>query len=105
MMQLFKRLPSVSTKELVAKLKQDIVLIDVRTAEEYRMGHIAEAQNVPLDQIGSYKQHRQEEIYVICQSGIRSKQAVHRLKRNGYQAVNVRGGMQQWHGSVTRGGK
>lgn len=104
MFGLFESLPSISTNELASKLGNKLTLIDVRTPEEYRSGHIAIAKNIPLDRIGSYKQKNTEDIYVICQSGMRSKQAARILKKNGYNVINVRGGMNQWSGK-TRGGK
>ena len=51
---LFKKVDSISTIELEQKLKQNIQLIDVRTPGEFRRGHIKNAINVPLNEIGSY---------------------------------------------------
>ncbi|HJE15408.1 MAG TPA: rhodanese-like domain-containing protein [Lapidilactobacillus dextrinicus] len=104
MFGLFNRIPSISTKELKSKLNPKIVLLDVRTPAEYRSGHIAEARNLPLNRISTYHRPTTEPIYLICQSGARSKQAARLLTRQGYQVINVRGGMNQWSGPV-RGGK
>lgn len=41
---------------------------------------------------------------MICQSGMRSRQAAKILTKKGYQVTNVRGGMNQWTGK-TVGGK
>ena len=103
MFSIFQKNPSISTSELSKCLANGIKLIDVRTAQEYRGGHIAQAKNVPLDRIERY-QGKAKEVYVICQSGMRSKQAVQILQKKGYEAINVRGGMNQWTGNV-RGGK
>ena len=104
MFGLFQSIQSVSTKELETKLTDNITLLDVRTPAEYRSGHISKAKNVPADKIASYSGNKDQPVYVICQSGMRSKRAAKALKSNGYKPINVRGGMSQWSGSV-RGGK
>lgn len=103
MFSLFKKNSTISTNELADKLGKSITLLDVRTPQEYRGGHITKAVNVPLDKIDRY-QGKEKEVYVICQSGMRSKQAVKILKQKGYEATNVQGGMNRWNGP-TRGGK
>ena len=103
MFKLFKRNPAITTKELENDHSQK-VLLDVRTPAEYRSGHITGAKNVPLDKIGTYAGPKEQPLYVICQSGMRSKKAAAILKGKGYTAINVRGGMNQWTGK-TRGGK
>ena len=102
MFGLFNKIPSISTKELEEKLKEKIVLLDVRTSSEFQGGHIAQAVNRPLDKINTYR-GKEEEVFVICQSGMRSRKAAKSLKNKGYQVVNVRGGMSAWTGSVRRG--
>ena len=103
MFSLFKKNSTISTNELTDKLGKSITLLDVRTPQEYRGGHITKAVNVSLDKIDHY-QGKEKEVYVICQSGMRSKQAVKILKQKGYEATNVQGGMNRWNGP-TRGGK
>ncbi len=39
-------------------------------------------------------------VYVICQSGARSKLAAKKLKHQGYNAINVQGGMNTWRGKI-----
>lgn len=103
MFSLFQRGSTISTSELSDKIKHPITLLDVRTPEEYHGGHIAKAVNVPLNTVNRY-QGKEKEVYVICQSGMRSKQAAKLLKQKGYEAINVQGGMNRWQGP-TRGGK
>lgn len=100
----FSSIPSISTEELARKTDKSFILLDVRTPPEYRSGHIKNAKNIPVNKIESYEQDKNEEIYVICQSGVRSKQASRILKKKGYKVINVRGGMSRWNGP-TRGGK
>jgi len=73
--------------------------IDVRTAEEYAGGHAARAVNVPLDTISSKLDtlEKNEPVYVICQTGNRSKKAAGILKEAGFNNVlNVSGGTVAW---------
>lgn len=103
-MMLFQTMQSITIAELKGKLTSSIQLIDVRTPNEYRGGHIRQAKNVPLQRITSFKGDQDKPVYVICQSGMRSKQATKELNKMGYQAINVRGGMNQWL-DKTIGGK
>ncbi|MGX7195999.1 rhodanese-like domain-containing protein [Enterococcus olivae] len=100
---IFNSVPSVSTAELSQRLSENISILDVRTPSEYRSGHLPTAKNVPLSKISSYSL-KEKQVYVICQSGMRSRQAAKQLKKKGYEAINVRGGMNQWTGKI-RGGK
>ncbi|BCA86882.1 sulfurtransferase [Enterococcus saigonensis] len=104
MFSFFSMVKSITIRELATKLNDNILLLDVRTPAEYRQGHIIKAKNVPLNKIAAYKEKGDKAIYVICQSGMRSKQAAQQLKRKGYNVINVKGGMNQWSGKV-KGGK
>lgn len=81
------------------------VLLDVRTAEEYRNGHIDGSINLPLDrihQIENIIKDKSTPLYVYCYSGSRSGQAVSCLKRIGYtNAANI-GGINSYHGKVVK---
>ncbi len=100
MFHLFTKIDSISTSELEQKLKEKIQLLDVRTPSEYRRGHIKGAKNVPLNEIAGYTPATNETLYVICHSGVRSKMAAKKLKKKGYDVVNVQGGMSAWTGKV-----
>lgn len=100
MFYLFTKIDSISTSELEAKLKEPIQLLDVRTPTEFRKGHIKNAKNIPLTEIGSYTPATKETLYVICHSGVRSKMAAKKLKKKGYDVINVRGGMIAWTGET-----
>ena len=100
MFYLFTKIDSISTSELEAKLKEPIQLLDVRTPTEFRKGHIKNAKKIPLTEIGSYTPATKETLYVICHSGVRSKMAAKKLKKKGYDVINVRGGMIAWTGET-----
>lgn len=104
MFGLFNRSASISADQLKVDRNSQTKIIDVRMPGEYRAGHIPGAENVPLNKIEGYTGNNNEKVYVICQSGMRSKRAASILKKKGYDVVNIRGGMSQWNGPV-RGGK
>jgi rhodanese-related sulfurtransferase len=73
--------------------------IDVRTAEEFAAGHADRARNIPLDQLKTNldKLEKNEPVYLICQSGRRSREAAEILVANGFsQAINITGGTNAW---------
>lgn len=103
MFKLFNTIPSISTMELESKLKEKINIVDVRTSIEFITGHIKGAKNFPLNEIDNFNKNFNEEIYVICQSGMRSKTATKKLLKKGYKAINVKGGMNAWKGEKIKG--
>ena len=81
------------------------VLLDVRTPEEYRSGHIPGSKNIPLqaiDKVASVAENKDTALYVYCQSGARSRQAAGMLKQMGYRNVNNIGGIAAYAGKVER---
>lgn len=79
------------------------ILLDVRTPEEYRGGHVPGSKNLPLQQIDRIKSvavNKEAPLFVYCQSGARSRQAVSLLQRMGYVNVNNIGGMSAYQGEV-----
>ena len=100
MFHFFTKVESISTAELEKRLKTNIKLLDVRTPAEYNGGHIEGAQNIPLGQIGHYSQSKEEKLYVICHSGVRSRLAAAKLRKKGYDVVNISGGMRTWTGKI-----
>ncbi|WP_213016847.1 rhodanese-like domain-containing protein [Desemzia sp. RIT 804] len=79
------------------QLSQKPQIIDVRETHEFRNGHIPGAKNVPLKKVNQYTPN--SKTYVICQSGMRSKKATKMLLKQGYDVINVRGGMLSWSGT------
>ena len=81
------------------------ILLDVRTSEEYRGGHIPGSKNVPLqtiDKVASVAENKDTVLYVYCQSGARSRQATSMLQGMGYTNVNNIGGIAAYSGKVAR---
>jgi|ERR1035437_1405423 rhodanese-related sulfurtransferase len=73
--------------------------VDVRTPAEFAGGHAYRAINIPLDTLPTSldKLEKNEPIYVICQTGVRSKKAADLLVQAGFkQAISVAGGTTRW---------
>ena len=81
------------------------VLLDVRTPDEYRQGHIPGSKNVPLQSISKVAgmiDNKSTHIFVHCLSGARSRQAAAILKQMGYTNVKNIGGISAYAGKVER---
>ncbi len=106
-MGLFNFFRSTDINAGVAEYKttDGAVLLDVRTAEEYRAGYIDGSVNVPLDKISSIEntvKDKSTPLYVHCCSGSRSGQAVAYLKQMGYINAKNIGGISSYRGKVIR---
>ena len=75
------------------------IWIDVRTAREYKSGHIEDAINIPYKEIGreieSVTKNKSEKIYLYCESGGRSGIAKKILDKMGYVNVINAGGYEE----------
>ena len=93
-------LKSVKAEEFNTILMEHAVeLIDVRTVKEFQRKHLKEAKHIPLGELTNRVAEVDLEttVYVICQSGIRSKKAIIKMQElfPGKDFVNVSGGMNQ----------
>ena len=89
----------------VAQFQQasNAMLVDVRTPEEYRDGHIPGSINVPLQQIEDIDLEVSDmstPLFVYCRSGARSRQATAMLQEKGYAEVHNIGGILNYKGKV-----
>lgn len=82
----------------VSTLPDDAVLIDVREKDEWDAGHAPGAVHSPLADLPTSLGNvpHGEDVHVICRSGGRSARAVELLRKEGFDAINVDGGMQAW---------
>ena len=79
------------------------ILLDVRTNMEWNNGSIPGAVHIPLDSLRENLKEidREKEIYVHCQSGLRSYLACRILSQNGFTCYNLSGGYRLY--SLIRG--
>ncbi len=80
------------SKAELEKLAKQGQLIDVRTEEEYALGHINGSILHPVDEIESFNKEKNKTYYVICRSGNRSANASKYLAKQGYNVINLDGG-------------
>ena len=99
--------PSASYEQISAQQAKDLmdtddslVILDVRTQQEYDQVHIPGAVLLPLDQVEERAQtvlpNKDQLILVYCRSGNRSKQASELLAAQGYVNVKEFGGINDW---------
>lgn len=99
------KITSVSTETFEQKIAlPGIQLVDVRTPEEYNSGHIAGAVNIDVNSPDFMSEATQElkkdkPVYVYCRSGKRSKKAGNQLSDEGYEVVDLNGGITDWKNS------
>lgn len=75
--------------------KGSLSVLDVREVEEFETLHLEGAQNLPLSQLADTYDQLDKDLlhYVICKSGMRSAHACQFLAEQGYDVINVQGGM------------
>ena len=101
----FVKTPDINRGIADCRNTEGAVLLDVRTPQEYREGHIPGSKNVPLqtiDKISSVADNENIPLFVYCHSGARSRQAVAMLQHMGYTNVRNIGGIAAYSGKVER---
>lgn len=93
--------PEVAIAEVPATFGDAVVLLDVREDDEWQRGHAPGAQHIPMGDVPARMAEidTDAELYVICHSGGRSQRVAQYLARNGYEPVNITGGMLAWAGA------
>ena len=86
---------SQPAKEVMQKLSSgDFPIFDVRKESEFRVGHVPNAQNTPLDTLNEHlSEFPEEDFYIHCAGGYRSIIASSILKSRGiHNLINIEGG-------------
>ena len=100
----YRQISQEEAAELMAS-GEDLVILDVRTPEEFAQGHIPGALNIPNETIGTEPiqalPRKDQTILVYCRSGNRSRQASQKLADQGYTQVLEFGGINSWTGPVS----
>jgi rhodanese-related sulfurtransferase/predicted transcriptional regulator len=92
---------AISREELVKRLRgNDVVLVDVRPAEEFDAGHIDGAVSIPLDELDERLAElpADSEIVAYCRGTLcaYAHEAVRRLRAEGRSARRLEGGWPEW---------
>lgn len=93
-----KKMDMEDLHKLISEEKNldNVLIVDVRTPEEYKEGHIKYAVNYPLDEITNDTSNKDKQIIVYCRSGRRSAQSAKILVDNGFTNVYDAGGVNSY---------
>jgi rhodanese-related sulfurtransferase len=80
---------------------QSAMLLDVREDDEWQRGHAEGALHIPMGDVPARMAEIDTDaaLFVVCHAGGRSQRVAHYLARNGYEPINVAGGMLAWAGA------
>jgi rhodanese-related sulfurtransferase len=96
--QAIKSVEVNSIDKLIGKIK----LIDIREPYEYTEGSIKTANNIPMGDLLTEPEKymiKKSTYYLLCRSGSRSAKTTRSLSKQGYDVINVSGGMMYYNGS------
>jgi rhodanese-related sulfurtransferase len=94
-------LVAVDPTEAVGLINGDAVVVDLRGADSFALGHIVNARNIPIDELDAGQERlasfKSKPILTVCQSGVTSTKAVAKLRKSGFESVyGIKGGMAAW---------
>jgi rhodanese-related sulfurtransferase len=91
------QIPTVAVTGVPDPLPPGLAVLDVREPVEWAHGHIEGAVHIPLmDLPARLAEVPADQTLVVCRVGARSAQAVAYLRQQGYDVVNLDGGMLDW---------
>jgi rhodanese-related sulfurtransferase len=91
--------PSMATR--LMNNHSDALILDIRTAADYKSGHIKGAKNIPLSDFATSVEDltgdKSKPVLVYCNSGNTVTRAIKLLKKAGFETVNnLEGGIAAW---------
>lgn len=95
------QIPALSVAEFDGP-NDDVVLLDVREADEWAAGHVDGAVHIPMFELpnrladDSQVLDRDRRVVVMCKVGARSAQVTAWLNQQGFDAINLDGGLYAW---------
>ena len=99
---------SITMDEAATMMAQETnyIILDVRRPDEFAVGHIPNAINVPNETIDTAEipelPDKDQLIMVYCRSGRRSKEAAEKLVKLGYTNIVEFGGILDWKGETVK---
>jgi len=92
---------SISSQDLIRLMNQGALVLDIRKPEEFALGHVNGARQLPSDQIlgagEQFKRFKEKPVVVYCDSGSLAAAAVRQLTEQGFtKAFTLRGGFAAW---------
>lgn len=104
-----KNVKTVSGKEAARLIKEnkDLVILDVRSKDEYQTGHISASKLIPVNELASriteLEKFRNKAILVHCASGGRSPKAVNILLKNKFGPIyHMNHGLSGFNGTLKK---
>lgn len=103
--ELFTRIPVITPEELKEKIdtRSDVLVLDVREPHEVAFARIDGTTHIPMREIpyALDRLSKEEEIAVLCHTGVRSGQVARYLIQQDFKNVrNVEGGIDAWSRTV-----
>lgn len=80
------------------EMRDEVQFLDVREPHEWEAGHIAGATHLPMQELRGRISEVDEDrpVVCVCRTGQRSAMVTQALRRAGYEAENLEGGMIAW---------
>lgn len=96
--------PKIDQAALLKRIEQkdaSMIVLDVRTPEEYKAGHLPGAINIPYThlpaRISELPDAADKDIVIYCATGIRAERAADRFRENGFtRLLHLDGDMKAW---------
>ncbi|MCM3386913.1 sulfurtransferase TusA family protein [Ureibacillus chungkukjangi] len=95
----------ISNEEILERVSNGSIILDVREEAEYAFGHIEGSKSIPMGELEKrlIELDKDKEILVICRTGVRSGLAAQKLADKGFaKVVNVLPGMNSWNGNLSK---
>ena len=97
----YKQLSAAEATQMMNR--ENGVVVDIRSKDEYRGGHITNALNIlpsdiKADQVSLLEKHKADPIILVCKMGQHSPESAKLLVKKGYENVNVlKNGLISWN--------
>lgn len=95
---------TVPAKQLAGYIgKYNSIIIDLRDEDEYDLGHVPTAVNIPYEELDQFKNklRKYNEIILYCDRGSSSLLAARELSKIGYKVINIYGGIKAYRGEIS----
>ncbi len=99
----FSQKEALDPRLFQAAVQSKVLLVDVRTPEEFKTGFISGAVNINWEDSLSFQQEilkldKAETVYIYCKSGRRSSYAMDWMLANGFtKVIHLSGGIMAWN--------
>ena len=89
----------MSVAQVADPLPEDLTILDVREQGEWDQAHVPGSTHIPLMEVPARLDEvpRDGQVLVVCAVGARSARAAEYLVQQGIDAVNLDGGLVEWH--------